>query len=106
MNQNEFSIIQHLNNCLDDIIIWMTKYKLKMNNAKTEIIAYGTNQQLDKLNITSVTVGGSEVKCVDHVRDLRVYMTSTLNFDLHIGKKCQIAHSKLRNLKCICNHLT
>ena len=32
-----------------------------MNNAKTEIIAYGTKQHLEKVNITSVIVGGCEV---------------------------------------------
>ena len=105
-HQSESSIIHHLNNCLDNIITWMTKYKLKMNNAKTEIIAYGTKHQLKKLKITSVTVGGCEVKCVDRVRDLGVHMTSTLNFDLHIRKKCQVAHSQLRNLQCIRKHLT
>ena len=33
-------------------------------------------------------------------------MTNTLNFDIHIQKKCQIAHVQLRNLKAIRKHLT
>lgn len=33
-------------------------------------------------------------------------MTSTLSFDDHIQKKCQIAHMQLRNLKSIRKHLT
>ena len=44
--------------------------------------------------------------CVDNVRDLGVQMSRTLNFDLHIRKKCQVAYSQLRNLKCIRKHLT
>ncbi len=39
-------------------------------------------------------------------RDLDVQMNSTLNFDNHIQKKCQIAHMQLRNLKAIRKHLT
>ena len=34
--------LQQLGNCLNGIILWMTKYKLKINNSKTEIIMYGT----------------------------------------------------------------
>lgn len=59
----------------------MTKYKLKINNSKTEIIIYGTKQQLAKVNISSVQVGGTYVKCVDHVRDLGVLMNNCLSFD-------------------------
>ena len=83
-SQNETTILQQLDNCLNDIIRWMTSFKLKMNQSKTEIIMYGTRQQLAKLNITSVNVGGCDVKCVGHVRDLGVIMTNTLNFDRHI----------------------
>lgn len=67
---------------------------------------YGTRQQLLKLNLSSVRVRGCKVKCVDHVRDLGVYMTNTLNFDHHIQKKCQTAHVELRNLKQNRRHLT
>ena len=60
---------------------------------------YGTKQQLAKVTISSVNVGGIDVKCVDHVRDLGVLMENNLSFDRHIRKKCQIAHIQLRNLK-------
>ena len=42
--QNEATFIQQLNECLKEIIQWMTKYKLKMNNSKTDIVLYGTKQ--------------------------------------------------------------
>ncbi|XP_052223875.1 uncharacterized protein LOC127839525 [Dreissena polymorpha] len=51
-------------------------------------------------------VGGCEFECEDNVRDLGVHVSSTLNFDLHIRKKCQVAYSQLRNLRCIRKHLT
>ena len=91
---------------LKDIISWMTRKKLKMNNSRTEIILHGTKHQLAKVNISSVNVGRIEVNCVDHVRDLGVLMENNLNFDRHIRKKCQIVHVQLRNLKGICKHLS
>lgn len=105
-HENEAYVLQQLDKCLNDIINWMTTFKLKMNQSKTEIILYGTRQQLSKMSISSVSVGGCMVKLVDRVRDLGVTMTNTLNLDLHITKKCQIAQMQLRNLKAIRRHLT
>ena len=106
-NQSNVSeVLAQLDSCLKDVITWMSTYKLKMNESKTEIIIYGTKQQLDKLNIDCINVGSVEVKCVDQVRDLGVTMTNTLNFDNHIQKKCQIAHVQLRNLRGIRKHLS
>ena len=99
-------MIKQHSECLRDIILWMNHKKLKMNNSKTEIILYGTKQQLAKVNISSVNVGGIDVKCVDHVRDLGVLMENNLSFDRHIRKKCQIAYIQLRNLKGIRKHLS
>ena len=103
---NVSSVLAQLDCCLNDIITWMTTHKLKMNQSKTEIIFYGTKQQLSKLNIEKVNVGGINVKCVDQVRDLGVIMTNTLSFDQHIQKKCQIANIQLRNLRTLRRHLT
>ena len=37
-----------MEDCLNKIILWMGEHKLKMNNSKTEVIIYGTKQQLSK----------------------------------------------------------
>lgn len=57
----ESTFHENLNTCLEDIIEWMSKYKLKMNNSKTKVITYGTQQQSAEFNISSITVDGSEV---------------------------------------------
>ena len=88
--ENEATVIKQLDECLLDIMHWMNQKKLKMNNSKTEIILYGTKQQLSKVNISSVNVGGIEVKCVDHVRDLGVLMENNLSFDRHIRKNVKL----------------
>lgn len=85
-------VVQELSDCLKDIILWVTHRKLKMNNSKTDFFLYGTKQQLAMVNISSVNVGGVEVKCVETLRDLGVLMKNNLSFDRHIRKKCQIAH--------------
>ena len=96
----------NMERCLENVIIWMAEHKLKMNNSKTEIILYGTKQQVSKSNITELNVGTEVVKCVKSVRDLGVFMDSTLTFDLHIRKKCQIANNQLRNIRSVRKHLS
>jgi hypothetical protein len=104
--ENETRALEQLSACLADITSWMAKYKLKMNNDKTEIIVYGTKQQLAKVNLSGINVGGCFVRCVDHVKDLGVCFDANLNFDRHIRKKCQIAYFQLKNLRSIRRHLS
>ena len=84
----------------------MAYNKLKMNNSKTEVIIYGTSQQLQKTNIDHLHVGGVKVECVTSVRDLGVWMQNNLSFETHIKKKCQIARHQLHNIKSIRAYLS
>ena len=97
---------RNIENCLKYIVTWMADHKLKMNNDKTEVIVYGTKQQLNKLTIKSINVDGTEIKCVTSVRDLGVTFTSNFDFESHIKKKCQIASYHLQNLKSIRQYLS
>jgi hypothetical protein len=85
--QHETSVLQQLGDCVKDVIEWMNRLKLKMNSSKTQVIKYVSKQQLSKINISSVDIGGCQIRCVDHVRDLGVHMISTLNFEDHIRKR-------------------
>ena len=102
---SEFHMKNNLEQCLEDVIEWMAKNKLKMNNSKTEVIIYGTKHQISKTKIGEINVGGIAVKRTDVVRDLGVWMDSTLSFDVHIKKRCQLANHQLNNLKSIRNLL-
>ena len=73
--QNQANVLKQLNKCLREILEWLTMYRLK-----TELILYGTKQQLAKVKIPSINVVVVEVKCVNHVRDLWVLMENTLKF--------------------------
>lgn len=88
--QNEANVLQQFSHCLTEVINWMTSFKLKVKNAKTEIIMYGTSQQLSKVNISNINVGGCEVKCVDQVRDLGFLMNSKLNSDHQFSKNSKL----------------
>ncbi len=95
-----------MENCLSDVKTWMLQYKLKMNDSKTEFLIIGSRQQLDKLKVNSITVGGSVVKAVDSVRDLGAYLDKQMSMGAHIDEKCKAAFKQLYNLRRIRKYLT
>ena len=47
--------------CIRAIRAWMNTDKLKLNDDKTEIMLIGTRQQLNKVNLDTLTVGDASV---------------------------------------------
>jgi hypothetical protein len=57
--------------CVSDVRAWLVSHKLMFKDSKTEFLVIGTPQQLSKIEIGPVNVGGIEIKSVDSVRNLR-----------------------------------
>jgi len=66
-----------IDRCVHDIQAWMSTYRLKLNENKTEVMLFGTKQQLAK--ITSTHIGDNQIKIVDHVRNLGGWLDSNLS---------------------------
>ena len=81
--------INQLENCIQDVKIWMTGNMLKLNEDKTEFIIFGTNQQLAKANNISIKVGSEDIKPVDCVRNLGYFMDKVLKTANHISQLCK-----------------
>ena len=50
-----------MENCIKAIRAWMIMDKMKINDIKTEFLIIGTKQQLNKVNIKTLSVGDSAV---------------------------------------------
>ena len=72
----------------------MTQILLKVNSNKTEFILMGTQQQLSKLDNTSLHIGSDTIKPTDHVRILGFIMDSLLKNSSHINKITSSSYSK------------
>ena len=90
-----------MENCLNDVKQWMVCQKLKMNDAKTEFLIIGSQQQLKKVHFNSIKVGAIEVNAVESVRNLGAYFDSTMSMDRHIDAKCSASFRQLYNLRKI-----
>ena len=72
-----------------------------LNDDKTEFLLLGTKQQLAKVDINSITVGGSVVNTKPVVRNLGSWFDSQLSMSTHISKLCSSAFFHLRNISRI-----
>ena len=74
--------IAKIKKCIDEIGTWMTQNLSKLNNDKTEFILVGTQQQLSKLDNTSLHISTDIIKPTNHVRNIDFIMESLLKMAL------------------------
>ena len=81
--------------CIDDITFWMTLYKLKLNDVKTEVMIISLGRKSRSLSFSFpefTTVGCASVLLSDSVQNLGV------TFDCHLTMKTHVS-----NLVCSAN---
>ena len=84
---------------------WMSNNYLKLNDAKTEFIVFGSTQQRRKVTIPSLNVGGTIIAAVDQVRDLGLLLDTGMSMDAHIRNCTRLSVFHLRNIRCIRKYL-
>ena len=100
---------QSLKACIKDIHKWMRTNKLKLNNEKTEVLLFGTRQQLEKLgedNTFEIKLGSEVIKPTPSARNLGFHVEAQLKSQIHITKICGTAHSTIKNIARVQNLLT
>ena len=83
--------------CVAHISKWMVVNSLKLNADKTEIIFFGSQYQLRKLNIDNLDlrIGTSQIKPSTVVRNLGAYQDSLLTMKDHVSNVCQSCYGQL-----------
>ena len=87
----------------------MRTNKLKLNDDKTEVVLFGTRQQMEKLkesDIFEIKIGNEKIKPSPSARNLGFYMESQLKSQTNIAKVCGTAYYTLKNVARISNLLT
>ena len=84
----------------------MMNNKLKLNEEKTEFIAFGTRQQLGHLTVDSITLAGNVIKRSLSVRNLGVMMDPHLDMNVHVAHICKTSSYKIWSIWKIRRFLT
>jgi hypothetical protein len=88
---------------MNDIKRWMTKSFLKLNEDKTSVMLFRSNESKEcaKIDSFSLTDGNNKVKAVDKVKLLGVWLGASLNFSDFANRKIQTCNFHLRNLRAV-----
>jgi len=95
-----------VDSCIDDIRAWMLHDNLKLNAEKTELLIIGTPQQLDKVVITHIRVGNTNIYPVPVARNLGSWFDANISLTDHISKICSSSFYYLYNLRRIRKYLS
>ena len=76
--------VECIEGCVPEIRAWMSSNFLKLNNDKTEVIIFGSAQQLTKIELHVVQIGDSLITVSHNVRTLGVQFDETRTMESRI----------------------
>ena len=91
--------------CIQDVQLWMVANKLKLNGDKTELLVL-TARQRPQPPLDSITIGADVIKASNSAKNIGVWLDSVLSMDVQINNICKTAFFHLRNIAKIRKLLT
>ncbi len=95
LSPNDYSPIESLCQCIDEINSWMCQNFLQLNKEKTEVIAFGNKDEVLKVN-AYLDSRGQTTK--NQVRNLGVILETDLSFSSHVKAVTKSAYYHLKNI--------
>jgi hypothetical protein len=96
--QSTASAVLAVEECCAEVKAWMASNRLKLNDDKTEVILCGSDASREKVVLDSVTVGSSQITPSGSVRDLGLFIDSSLTLVPHISSVVKSCYFYLRSL--------
>ncbi len=97
LSPNDYSPIDSLCQCIDEINSWMCQNFLQLNKEKTEVIAFGNKDEVLKVNAYLDSRGQSQTT-KNQVRNLGVILETDLSFSSHVKAVTKSAYYHLKNI--------
>ena len=99
--------VPQIERCLSEIHAWMSANFLKLNSNKTEVLTFGTRQQLKKCTLNSINVVGIDVPIQSKpVRNLGVLFDCCMTMSAQVSSVIKTTSFHIRNISRIRKHLT
>ncbi len=97
LSPNDYSPIDSLCQCIDEINSWMCQYFLQLNKEKTEVIAFGNKYEVLKVKAYLNSRTGQTTK--NQVKNLGVILDTDLSFSSHVKAVTKSAYYHLKRLQ-------
>ena len=86
---DEDTAYQKLEQCIQEVRIWMATNFLKLNDEKTDFLIVGNSYFIPRILCSSITVGNDKVTPSSSVRNIGVILDSSLSMENEISAKCK-----------------
>ena len=98
--------VSEVEDCVDDVLAWMNRNKLKLNTDKTEIMLVGARSRLSSVDCQSACFNGTTVAFQACVKYLGVKIDQSLTMHDQISSVCRAAFLELRRIASIRQYLS
>src|SRR6218665_2937457 len=98
---DQIHLVERINSVSRDLHFWMMTNRLNLNPSKTQLIWFGTRQQLQKLDHKLIALTVPNFTFSSSVRDLGVTLDSELTFADHISLLTRSCYYQLKRLRAI-----
>jgi len=101
--EDSASVVGRLEHVITDVNQWMSANRLRLNMDKTELIWCGSKHSLSKFGSCAPTIrlGADIIAASEHVRLLRVTLSSELSLEKHVSTVSATCFSHLRQIRLI-----
>merc|ERR1712240_871255 len=100
------SIRGKIEDCIDEVGMWMSCNRLKLNEDKTEALKMGTKAKYKSVQCDGIKVGNIEIPFKPHVKNLGVYLDSHLDMTRQVSHICSSTYLEIRRIGKIRKLLT
>ena len=105
-HSDQQSALAQIEDCIQDIRLWMTENKLKLNEDKTEFLLITPSRQTHKCNIEKITIGNSDIYPSAAARNLGVMFDDRMNMNAQVNAVVKSCNMQLRSIGEIRKYLS
>lgn len=98
--------VNTMENCIASVQSWMTVNKLKLSDAKTEVMVVASSHNHCRLRDTSIKIGEATVTPRPNVKNLGAVLDATLSMEKQVSPIARKTYFNIRGISKVKHHLT
>ena len=103
---NRLLSLCRIENCINDVRLWMVENLLIMNYDKSVALVLGSRNNQTKHHITMIKIGDCDITPSPTARNIVAVFDSEMSMVCHVKYTCRIVYFHLRNIMSIRSCLT
>ena len=86
---NEADALRKLEECINEVRLWLAGNYLKLNDDKTDFIILGRKHTLKNINTCAITIGDTEIGASESVKNIGAALDKCMKMDMQVACTCR-----------------